>query len=365
MLAAASLHAWGGALDAALAVRLGAHVPRARRGLVLRLVDASGAVGWGEATPLDDTELPATLDALQAHDYAATVLPATPHGLASTHALTTAPEGAARFAIEAALCDLAAQRDGVSLSRWLAPGHTARVPRSAYVGADDDPATARRAEAAIARGVCSVKLKSRGGAALFERLDELAEILRGHVALRIDFNGALSTEEATTILPRLAARAVALVEEPLSGSALAELTSPVPIYADESVPAGLSAILASARLAGVVLKPTRDGLAGCLDIAAAARTSGKRVIVTHAFEGPIALAHVAHVALALTPAEPDDGGHDPAPGVDRHEALAAFPSLPLPILDSDPAALVASSAPGLGVAPDALPLAEALWRWTR
>jgi L-alanine-DL-glutamate epimerase-like enolase superfamily enzyme len=70
-----------------------------------------------------------------------------------------------------------------------------------------------------------------------------------------------------------------------------------------------------------------------------------RTVVTHCFEGPVALAAASALALAL----PNDHPSPLACGLDRHAALDAWPELPLPMLTDASVQLL--DTPGLGIAP--------------
>jgi len=89
-----------------------------------------------------------------------------------------------------------------------------------------------------------------------------------------------------------------------------------------------------------VCKPTMlGGLAVSVRIAMRAHSRGKRVVVTHALEGPVALAGCAALALAL-------GDVAPRAGLWPHGALTAFPAAALPGFAGG--VLTATERPGLG-----------------
>src|SRR5205814_6820825 len=124
---------------------------RRRDGLVLRLVDDDGRVGRGEASPLpgyspDDRD--ACAASLAAVDVAALAIGGGDllEGVRAAVARIDARLPAARFAVETALLDLAAQRLGTAPHRLLGGGD--RPPRSCALV--EDVAGAR---AARARGV--------------------------------------------------------------------------------------------------------------------------------------------------------------------------------------------------------------------
>lgn len=304
------------------------------RTLLLRAVDRDGRVGFGECSPLPGRS-PDALDACaRALETAATpdeIDPALP---------------AARFALETALLDLAAQAAGTSVAACLGPPSVAELPCSAVVAADG---------AGAPRGVHTYKVKI-GRAPLDAELAALARLRADHAAhlidLRLDLNRAWTGAQAAALLSRLAPLAPALVEEPCSASDLLALPAPppVPIALDESVrdqPDATCAALDRGLVRALVLKPAvLGGASACAAWAERARAAGAVPLISHLFDGPVALAACAELALAL--AHPGD----PAPGLGPHAGLAAFPGVTVPQLRTAGGhALLSSHRPGLGVSP--------------
>jgi o-succinylbenzoate synthase len=330
---------------------------RARRGLALRLVDDAGAVGWGEASPLpgyrDDTldQAAAALETALAAPLALALdgpLDRELDALLDARGLTAAAAPAARFALETALLDLGAQRAGVSLAALLTDGApSARVPLAALTLGEPDQISAA-VERGRATGISTFKLKV-GARGRFDAECALLASLRARhrdaIALRLDANGAWQLTEAPNKLATLAAFAPELVEQPVAASELCALAdAPVPIAADESVRGGdaaIDALLATPAVTALVLKPMAlGGALRCRAIARRASARGRAVIVSHLFDGPIALAAAAELARAL--------GGSLAAGLAPHAGLDAWPPVAVPQLARD--AIVAAPGPGLGVA---------------
>lgn len=339
----------------ALVGRIGsaARPQSSRAGLVLELRDRDGLLGLGEASPLPGTS-PETLDeAMEALRFVAREVEAATRSLGLTplasdrlgpvevdaitrrmSALARAPS--ARFAVESALGDLGARARGQSLARWLAgaPAALGALGRSVLLGSLARPDLDAETRRHLARGARTFKLKIDGRApdaeaSTIARLASLAPSSR----FRLDLNGALSPADARRALARYARLAVELVEEPTEGVALLSLgETDVPWFADESLlQEDLRArLLDRPECAGFVVKPALHGLLGARSIALAALAAGKRVVVTHTFDGPVALGAAAALALSL----PRDGVL--AAGVDLHDALAVFPDLGLPFLPEPP-----------------------------
>jgi o-succinylbenzoate synthase len=305
-----------------------------RASLELALSATGGSVGWGEAAPLpdysqdgmDDAErallgLPvAQLAALAEVDDARTLLDA-------AAALIPAHQPSARFALETALLDRAAQRAGQPL--WFTLAALAR-PRAGDAGAHVAPAEAlaeaqsvalcallpssdREAALALARrhisaGVSCFKLKIGPDQLTSDQDATLASLraeLGASVRLRADANGSLSPAGLRSSLEQLAARELEFLEEPLAGAEPERLSdSPCALALDESLqrmpPATLARWLAQPAFRVLVLKPTAlGGLGACIELARVARAHGREVVVSHALEGPIGWAACAHLALAL------------------------------------------------------------------
>jgi L-alanine-DL-glutamate epimerase-like enolase superfamily enzyme len=329
---------------------------RVRDGVRIRLCDGEGTVGLGEALPLpgysrDDAAAAARALgalALQLAAVGLAVPDAAPSGAGHRNAarldaalapyaglLAEAPS--ARFALECALVDVLARREGVRAAQWLADGRALQsVPVSVLLPDDEREAIAAAAEAA-ARGHAVLKLKiARSDRTLREEDSLLAAVRAAADAacaggrtlprLRLDANGALTPAVAPGRLAALARHGVELVEEPVPGSALLAMpTLPLPWAADESLfdPVLTDALLAlppGRRPAALVLKPAQLGLARCLTLADAAAARGIGLIVTHSLDGDLGHAAARALAAAL-PVPPWPCGLGPHPGL-RHPPSA-------------------------------------------
>ncbi|MDP1649203.1 MAG: enolase C-terminal domain-like protein [Rubrivivax sp.] len=340
-------------------------VRRERQAVRIRVHDAQGTVGLGEALPLpgysrDEAATAERVLSALAQQLSGTglVLPAAPAGVAQidaalaphAHALAAAPS--ARFALECALLDLLARRDGVSAAAWLARGRALQAVPVSVLLPEDMPGAIIATTAAVARGHGVLKLKIARADRTLRDEDALLGAVRAAadaartgtgppVLLRLDANGAMDRAQLPARMAALVHHGIELVEEPVAGAALLQMPAlPLPWAADESlVDAGLAAALlelpAGRRPCAWVLKPAELGLSRCLDMAATAAEQGLGVIVTHSLDGE--LGHAAACALAAAlPLPPWPCGLAPHAGL-RH-AAPAQPLLPVP------------TAPGLGVA---------------
>ena len=283
------------------------------------LLERAGRTGVGECAPLPGR----SPDRLE-EDLAA---------LASASSVDDVPLSlpAARFALETALLDLAAQERGVSVAEILGRAPVGELAASAIVPLGGS-STAATWKVKIGRG---------------DQDGEIAALGVMRSGLRLDVNRAWSREQAARALPRLVRLEPAWVEEPVSAADLLDMgPQPVPIALDESLldqPDESAAALAAGLVHAVVLKPALlGGHAACLDWAARARRAGAVPVTSHLMDGPVGLAAAIELALAI--AEPGD----PAAGLGAHDGLAAWPALAVPQLRGQ---RLISHRPGLGVRP--------------
>jgi o-succinylbenzoate synthase len=298
-----------------------------RTGLVLTIDDGVHQ-GFGECTPLPGFS-PDTLGeceaALAALDLAAVGL-ATESGPADAQLQRwgdALPAGvpAARFALETALLDLIARRSDVPIWSLLAPSRPEPLPISTLVPMADPERTVAAARYAVERGYRTLKRKLAGPAHLDadrRALTALRQAFGDSIRLRLDANGSFSPDSAEAALRTLAPLEIEFLEEPVPSRDLAALgDSLVPLAFDESLVGdawrrGLEGASAGTWVAAV-LKPTvLGGFGACRALASELRAAGIAVSVSHAFEGPIALADRHH-----------------ASGLARHAGLEAWPEVAL------------------------------------
>lgn len=297
-----------------------------RHGALLRLVDADGLEGWGDCAPLPSGGPPGrVLAALEV--WASCVAPDYPPGNGlddgfgngpgdgmGAHPFLSHPGVAAlppeaRWAVETALADLAAQRAGLPLARFLNPLAPLDIAVNAALGPLDDGCT-ERAMAAIGQGFDIGKLKV-GLAPVeveLERLRRLVNATEGRIGLRLDANRAWSEGDAKRFLQALVDLPVEAVEEPLAAPTLAGLAElqrrlPYAIAIDESLPAfGIDAIATSQAVRRLVLKPARlGGIAATCAAARIAQAAGMDLVLTSVVDSAVGVAAAAHLAAALSP----------------------------------------------------------------
>jgi len=315
----------------------------ARELLVLRLEDADGRIGVGEAAPLPG------YDGVRLEDVSAVLEDCLPllsksDGFAFEELLARCARRAllpqALAAIDLALWDLAGRRAGVPVWRLLAragvaggapdvaggapevaggapevaggaaeaPGAARETPEvevNATIAAPDRAGAARAAASARAAGFRTVKVKVGIGDDA-GRLAAARAAAGSGMAIRLDANGVWSVAEAVAALRVLAPVGLELCEEPVRGLdriAAVAGQSRVPIAIDESAaaPGALDARLCDS----VCLKISRcGGITGMITAAQKARAAGYRVYLASTLDGPAGIAAAVHAAGAIAPDRP-------------------------------------------------------------
>jgi O-succinylbenzoate synthase len=168
-----------------------------REGIVLRLEDEQGRVGFGEVAPIPWFGTETLADARNALAKLGDAVEA-----ASLEGIDER-QGCLRFALASAL----ASDDGQQTA-------TPRLPVAALLPAGK--AALAAADKALAEGFVAFKWKVGVLDATDEwgLLDDLLARLPGHVKLRLDANGAWTTRQAAKWLKRCAERPIEFVEQP-------------------------------------------------------------------------------------------------------------------------------------------------------
>ncbi len=277
----------------------------------LRLEADDGAVGSGEAAPLesyDGVSVAAVLEALEpCEQVLANSGGATedhPELRAACRALTALPQALA--AVDVALWDLAGQRAGRPVWSLLGAAGPGSVAVNAVIGAVDPVAAGAAAEAAVRAGFGCVKVKVGVGDDR-ARVRAVRAAVGPGVAIRVDANGAWRTVEQAG----------------------------VPVAVDEST--GDPGVWRDRVADSVCLKiAAGGGISGVVADAARARALGYRVFLASTLDGPLGIAAALHVAAVLTP--------DRACGLSTLDRFAV-PAAPFDVRDGR---LAPPPGPGLG-----------------
>ena len=257
-------------------------VMAARELVLLRIEDDDGAVGYGEAAPLE------SYDGVTAWAVAHALRDGNREGLAQ-----------ARAAEEMALLDLEARRAGVPLGE---PGADA-IPVNRTLPAGPPEETAAAARQALREGYSCFKVKV-GLPDDIERVAAVRDAIGSWPALRLDANGAWQPEEAMRRITELEPCDLQLVEQPcrtLEEVARVRPEVGVPIAADESVatPEEVRAA-AEARACDVVnvKLAASGGFSDAREVLRAAERHELRAFLSSTLDGPWGIA--AALQLAAT-----------------------------------------------------------------
>ena len=246
-------------------------------------------------------------------------------------ALSATELPAARFALETALVDRSARRMGLSAGHWLAAAAGRQPPSNmslaALITGETPDTLVAAARGAIAAGYGTIKVKL-GPANQWEhdrsRLIALRDAIGNAARLRLDINRGWTLANAR-LLHNLAEFEPEFVEEPFEAGALEQLDgSPVPLALDESLQQRyaldhFAPHVPRLNVGVVVLKPMAlGGMTRCISMAARAHLLGLHVVISHLFDGPIALSAAGALALAI-------GSQDFAQGLAPHPALLLDP----------------------------------------
>ena len=321
-----------------------------RRGVRLQLFDNDDRVGQGEASPLPGYSRDTIEQCEEALEAAVATLPAHYDSIeeALTHLGVRLQVPAARCALETALFDLIGQREGLPVSHLLSDEVADSLPLAALCTGTADEILAQ-IRSAWETGIRTVKLKigkPRAFAAECELLAQIRNEFGPTLAVRLDANAAWNPDEAMHHLEALAPFAPEFVEQPVAPDRLPQLVgAPVAVAADESLHAAsadLDRIFRAEVCHVAVLKPmVMGGLLQARRVARVAHAQGVDTVVSHLYDGPIALAAAAELALSLPGAR--------AAGLAPHVGLTAWPKVEIPQLA--PAHIVPASSDGLGLRP--------------
>lgn len=277
----------------------------------VRLVDADGLEGWGEADPSSfygetlDTAL-AALERLAAH------LPDDPFAIEAAEARfaqVVPGDAAARAALSAALHDLMGKRLGQPLWRlWgLDPG---KAPRSSFtIGLDTPDAMRAKIREAHAYPILKIKLGT-------DRDEEILTTVREATAkpIRVDANAGWTVARAKAMIPLLADRGVEFLEQPLPAEDLEGLAEVhrcaarhhLPLVIDEGCLVAADIPRLAGRADGINLKLAKCGsLREALRMIATARAHGMLVMVGCMIETSLGITAAAHVTPLVDAADLD------------------------------------------------------------
>lgn len=304
---------------------------------LLAVADDGDRQGFGEAAPIPSITGEGRDDVVDAL-----------RGYALDRPLDGLASPAGRTAVEGALLDLAARREGVPLAELLGAGGVGPVPTSVTLPLGDVEQLRSGVDRALRTGFSILKVKA--GADIADDLDRLREVrdrAGDDVAVRVDPNQGWTLAETLDALDVLEDLDVELLEQPLpvgrleGHAALREQTT-VPIMLDEDIfsPADAEAAIQAGAADVLNIKLMKSGgIATGARIADLAAEAGLECMLGCMIESRVALALAGHLALA----------HDAIAYADLDGAtfLAEDPVQGGPALEDG--ALVVPDRPGLGI----------------
>ncbi|HWR12753.1 MAG TPA: enolase C-terminal domain-like protein [Rectinemataceae bacterium] len=272
-----------------------------------------GAKGWGEATPLPDFtgETASSIRIILEEELLPTLIGMESGDITEAHRrMDAAIHGntAAKAAADMALYDLTARALGVPEYVLLGGLCRGRVGVNRHIGITPKDEAVRLALAYVSEGYTTLKLKvGRDPEEDVGRVKAVRDALGGSVNLRVDANQGYDLATARRVLRSLESEDLEFFEQPLNrddarGLRLLRETSGVRIAADESLGCVHDAIvLAENHCVDVfIIKLIKlGGLKPALDVAAIAKATGIRCVVTSVFDTQLGAAHCLHLAAAL------------------------------------------------------------------
>ena len=346
------LHAKVDVLEGELEGQLvGGGAGQARRAFaVLTLMRDDGTAGIGEASPLPNYS-PDDMSNVADSLHARVAQPIEVDALGSPFDIVSAAEEqwplaepSARFALETAVLDWLGQNRGLPIHRVLGgDAERAPIPIVDLMMVHDPVDWPAEADRLVKAGALQLKLKVGGDVDAEVRALDAIRAAHPSLPMRLDGNRKLSVEDLRKHAAAFESLELDLFEEPVSGSAWDRvLDLPLPFALDESlVDADLARrVLDTERVRAVVLKPTvLGGFRACFDWAERGAAAGADFSVSHTFDGPIARAATAELALALQCRL--------GAGLGQHPALELWP--PHEIAAINGRHIAPHSAPGLGL----------------
>ncbi len=331
-------------------------------GVLVRVRDAQGREGWGEAASRPGLFGETAESVLGALDVLAPELLGQDvrafRALIARLDRALVGNAAAKAALDVALHDLAGKLWGVPVRTLLGAPATGRdrFLTDFTLSLDTPERMAHEAQARVEQGFRALKLKLGGGRdpkADVERVRAVREAVGPTIELRLDANQGWTVPEALRVLQAVARFDVELVEQPIARGDLEGLKrvrggqQPVPVLADESVctPQEALRLVRLEAVDGFNLKLMKHGgFLGAQKVATIAEAAGLIAQVGGMLETDLGQAAALQLALALDVVR--YGDLDMGMTLRPDQRLIARGG---PRFDPETGELVAPTGPGLGV----------------
>ena len=326
------------------------------RVVLVEAVDDAGNSGWGEAAVSWRVtgESPESVRAAVQGPLGEVAIGRslrTTSAVGSDLARATFQNAAARSAVECAIHDLAAARNGMTLAAALGAGRTS-VLTDVTVSAASTRTLIEIARQHVDDGFGMIKVKVGAGGDDREAMIALREAVGPNIGLRVDANQAWDVDEAVGIIRYWEAAGVDLdlIEQPvlardLDGMATVSASVATPVLADESVHT-IDDVreIVRRRAAGLVnIKLAKTGgLAEARRMAELAAEHGIGVVIGCMMESSVGVAAAAALAASL-------GGQDATRIHDLDAGLWQSTSPVRGGIRYEGASVLISSRPGLGI----------------
>jgi L-alanine-DL-glutamate epimerase-like enolase superfamily enzyme len=300
----------------------------------VRLTDAEGREGWGEAAPTrfygETTE-----SAVAALNFYGTALPEDPLDLEDAERrweTMLRGNASARAALSSALHDLAGKRLGVPVYRLWGLDRC-KAPRSSFtIGLDSPDRIRAKVHEAAQYPVLKVKLGTENDL-------EVLQAIRGATdkEIRVDANCGWTVKGTIRMLPVLQEFGVTVLEQPLppddlDGLAAVTAQSDIPVIADESCVTSTDIPPLVGRVDGINIKLAKCGsLREALRMIAIARAHGLMVMVGCMIESSLGITAAAHLAPLVDLADLDGAAllaNDPFVGARIEGGQVTLPADP-------------------------------------
>ncbi len=293
-----------------------------RHGVIVRIGDEGGYHGYGEAAPFPGLHAESVQIVLQQlHGIRPELLgqrfPQNVERLEGGFEGWLAPYAlcpSLRFAVETAVLNLLANRQGCSLAGLLAPSYCKQLPINGLLVAGNTLKS--QARELNASGYRAVKLKvgRQGVSDDIETVRAVRRLLNPDCSLRLDPNRRWDFETALTFGQAVADCDIEYIEEPLAAPErmpdFFDATG-IPLALDESLieqPASDTTVFPGVQ--ALVLKPSvLGGLEPTMFFLRLAKQAKIKTVISSVFDSGIGLAALANAAAALCP-KPTPAGLD-------------------------------------------------------
>ena len=292
-----------------------------RLGVIVRLINEAGVVGYGEALPLPERNEGTLGEVMALCQSMASEIVGRPIETAASFSSMLAKKSGGRalaFGLETAITDILGREREENIAEVLA-GPDAKIQDSvvvnATIGQEDDELAVRAATAAVRDGFKTIKLKvgfSRNVTDEIRRIVSVRDAIGSDIRLRIDANGSWGLSDAMKITESLekehSSTFLEWIEQPVQADDITGLrqlkeASSIAIAADESVASinDVERLLHIRAVDAVILKPmSLGGLTSTREAAHMAQRDGIQVAITTSIDSGIGTLASLHVAASLS-----------------------------------------------------------------